>query len=323
VYPKTPMIDMVKTGVKKYFRSGGIRGSIYNLCSATLGAGALSIPFAFMKAGYAVAILLLITAGLTTIFSISLLVEAREYTGLQSLEEISVICFGRKFGYFVELNVLLLCFGTAIAYIVAIGDLLTPLLLLTEFGKTISRQYVMIGFWLFVIAPFSMLDKMNSLRFTSLFGVMAIFFLAGVTVYSSILTMATKGFAVTWGTSTAIPVRWFDLLQSIPIIIFAFTCQINVIPIYNELEYANAKRMKKVTRSSVFLSFTVYFLMGVFGYLNFADVGVDPNVLSSYQVEKSHNPLHISAYVAILLTIALAYPLSVFPLRYTLDTVCV
>jgi hypothetical protein len=38
-------------------------------------------------------------------------------------------------------------------------------------------------------------------------------------------------------------------------------------------------------------------------------------------VNKTRNPLHLSAYVAILATIALAFPLSVFPLRFTMDVV--
>lgn len=34
------------------FREGSIRASVFNLCSATLGAGALSLPFAFKEAGF-------------------------------------------------------------------------------------------------------------------------------------------------------------------------------------------------------------------------------------------------------------------------------
>jgi hypothetical protein len=44
------------TGLKKYFREGSVRGSVFNLCSATLGAGALSLPFAFSKAGLALGV---------------------------------------------------------------------------------------------------------------------------------------------------------------------------------------------------------------------------------------------------------------------------
>ena len=40
-----------QTTFKDYFREGSVRGSIFNLCSATLGAGALSIPSAFAGAG--------------------------------------------------------------------------------------------------------------------------------------------------------------------------------------------------------------------------------------------------------------------------------
>ena len=43
-----------------YFREGSVRGSIFNLCSATLGAGALSIPSAFAGAGLVPALVMLV-----------------------------------------------------------------------------------------------------------------------------------------------------------------------------------------------------------------------------------------------------------------------
>ena len=35
--------------LKDFFREGSVRGSVFNLCSATLGAGALSLPYAFAQ----------------------------------------------------------------------------------------------------------------------------------------------------------------------------------------------------------------------------------------------------------------------------------
>ncbi len=50
--PETPMPAVHDvSGLKKYFREGSVRGSVFNLCSATLGAGALALPYAFSSAG--------------------------------------------------------------------------------------------------------------------------------------------------------------------------------------------------------------------------------------------------------------------------------
>ena len=39
--PATPLFNFKKLDLTQYMRNGSIRGSIFNLCSATLGAGAL------------------------------------------------------------------------------------------------------------------------------------------------------------------------------------------------------------------------------------------------------------------------------------------
>ena len=71
-----------------------VRGSIFNLCSATLGAGALSLPYAFSKTGVWLGIVLLVVAGIATLFSIHLLIVARNATGLKSYEDMTVALFG-------------------------------------------------------------------------------------------------------------------------------------------------------------------------------------------------------------------------------------
>jgi amino acid permease len=165
-----------------------------------------------------------------------------------------------------------MCFGTLVAYIVAVGDLITPILMLTPVKNVISgdmsRELSMTFFWLFIMAPLSILERINSLRFTSFLGVVAIFFLAIVTTITSVQDLENNGFQNSWGRAQLITLEWYNIIQAVPIIMFAFTCQINVIPIYNELESHSARRMGKVTFRSVMISFTVYLLMGVFGYLN-------------------------------------------------------
>ncbi len=206
---------------------------------------------------------------------------------------------------------------------------MTPLILLSplrDYPYETLRDLSMTGFWLLIMAPLSSLEKINSLRFTSFLGVVAIFFLAIVTFITSLQDEELNGFADSWGKAQLIVLNpngsldWGGYIQAIPIIMIAFTCQINVIPIYNELERASARRFGKVTFRSVAISFSVYIIMGIFGYLNFRG-NTNANILTNYCVNKTKDPLHISAYIAILATIALAFPLSVFPLRYTMDVV--
>ena len=55
--PSTPFLSALnaadpRDALGKWFREGSVRGSVFNLCSATLGAGALSLPYAFAKSGW-------------------------------------------------------------------------------------------------------------------------------------------------------------------------------------------------------------------------------------------------------------------------------
>ena len=50
---------------------------------------------------------------------------------------------------------------------------------------------------------------------------------------------------------------------------FAFTCQVNVFSIYEELERKGERRMKRVSNGAVTVCFIAYLLMGTMGYLDF------------------------------------------------------
>ena len=47
--------------------------------------------------------------------------------------------------------------------------------------------------------------------------------------------MLQDGFDVTWGEAKLVNFNILDFAQAMPIIMFAFTCQVNVFSIYDEL----------------------------------------------------------------------------------------
>ena len=60
--PQTPFFRMFdsKEAFSSWFREGSVRGSVFNLCSATLGAGALALPYAFSRAGWLLGCIMLL-----------------------------------------------------------------------------------------------------------------------------------------------------------------------------------------------------------------------------------------------------------------------
>ena len=54
-----------------------------------------------------------------------------------------------------------------------------------------------------------------------------------------------------------------------PVFVFSFTCQMNILQCYEELEIPTLRRMHKVIAKQHFICFAIFLFCGVFGYLSF------------------------------------------------------
>lgn len=310
--------------VDEHFSQGSIRGSVFNLCSATLGAGALSLPFAVKGMGVALGLLLTVLCGFTTVFSIHLLILARTATGLSSYEEISAHLFGSTAAGFVEFGIVSFCFGTGVAYCKTLMDFLEPLLEQMEITEWMDEKKALAVVWVCMLLPLSMLKSMNALRFSSLFGVMTIAYLVitiAVHATRSVLNGEDAGKPSPRELEFWVQTDVAGIIQAFPIIMFAYTCQVNVFSIFDELERASRQRMVKVTNRSVALCFLLYSLVGVFGFLEFR-LHTCGNVLQNFIADFKAGAVGVVLmYVAIALTIVMSFPLIVYPCRCTLEAV--
>lgn len=227
-------------------------GPMSNLCSATLGAGALSLPYAISLTGIVVGVIFLLLSAYLTIISISIIIEACVTTQLYKFEDVSKRLVGSSLSFALEASLLIFCFGTAIAYIVAVGDILDlgfhSITFLCEPGSKLmlwySRERVMILFWAVIMLPLSLQTKLQRLEKFSSLGVLSIIFLVIACVIHSIIhgdafekreisqasTPEVEISSLLW------PKSFIAVLQAAPIIIFAFSCQVNVCAIYEELK---------------------------------------------------------------------------------------
>jgi len=318
-------------------------GSISNLCSATLGAGALSLPFAMRLTGTVVGVILLLFSAYLTVVSINIIIEACRRTKLFKYEDVSVTLAGKPAARVLELSLLLFCFGTAVAYISAIGDILdkgvrsTSLLETnTAFLQVYSRRRVMVFFWTVVMFPLSLQRRVESLERFSSIGVLSIVFLVlSVAVHSisnrdawarNVVTQELDYASMVWPNSLG------DVLKAFPMIIFAFSCQVNVCAIYEELSSPDIERvaaaptsdrvlrlketmMSEITKAGVLLCMVLYICIGMFGYLEFS-FDVDDNILNNYGVDSGNLMILASAFVCV--AIVVAFPFNILPARVTL-----
>jgi hypothetical protein len=86
-------------------------GSISNLCSATLGAGALSLPYAISLTGIIAGVLLLVVSAYLTIISVDVIIDACVRTQMFKYEDVAQRLVGRRAGRVLEASLLIFCFG--------------------------------------------------------------------------------------------------------------------------------------------------------------------------------------------------------------------
>ncbi|KAK3554472.1 hypothetical protein QTP70_023484 [Hemibagrus guttatus] len=101
---------------------------------------------------------------------------------------------------------------------------------------------------------------------------------------------------------------------AIPTMAFSFLCHTAILPIYCELQRPTKRRMQNVANVSISLSFLVYLVSALFGYLTFYG-HVDSELLRVYDIYLPRDVLVMSVRLAILLAVLLTVPLIHFPAR--------
>mmetsp|Transcript_52135 Transcript_52135/g.127291 ORF Transcript_52135/g.127291 Transcript_52135/m.127291 type:complete len:533 (+) Transcript_52135:155-1753(+) len=307
--------------VDTYYGEGSIKGSVFNLCSATLGAGCLSVPFAFKGTGIAAGFILLVGVAIATSFSVHLIIKTRQRSGLRNYGEIGEGVFGTTAGMFVEFSVVIFCFGTGVAYCKTLRDILIPVLATAPkaFTNNVTDKQAMVALWVVALLPLSLIKTLASLRFSSLFGVASTVYVSLTVTIHALIGIGNGKIKPKWHH----PDLWFagegkDLLLALPIYLFAFTCQVNVLDVWDDLARASSRRMDKVTRRSMVLCLIIYGLVGAFGFLEFGSKTCG-NILQSYEDELENGSVGIIfMYVFIALTLLMAFPLVVLPCRASL-----
>lgn len=114
---------LTESSSREFLKAGSMKSSIFNLTSATLGAGALTIPFAFHTAGLLYSLSTLAVMGIISTVATLYIVQVMIRTELKTFEELSLVAFGHRFAVAVELAIITFCFGTATGYLMTVGDI--------------------------------------------------------------------------------------------------------------------------------------------------------------------------------------------------------
>ena len=331
---------------------GHFVGSVANLCSATLGAGILALPFAIEQAGVICGACLLVASAWATSYSIQLLVKACDHYHLSTYESIVQRALGQTWRQIVEVSILIFCGGTAVAYVIAVGDILERAeQQLPDSTGGERKRLKMIVVWFVSMLPLSCLRRMQSLQCASSVGIASILTLL---LASAVHLIAPQDPGEDWVSPSFKDLKPFLLpassrnsclavLRACPIVFFAFSCQVNVCQIYDELPSSSApslnvndtmsiggnndeeeennrndnrnkvRSMKWVTWTAVGICGFLYSSISLVTLMDFGHA-IRPNILSCYKLTSQETLLHV-AFVAMALAVVMAFPLNIFPAR--------
>ncbi|XP_063356040.1 probable sodium-coupled neutral amino acid transporter 6 isoform X2 [Pelmatolapia mariae] len=178
-----------------------------------------------------------------------------------------------------------------------------------------------------VILPLSLLPKIGFLGYTSSLAFLFMLYFAVVVVVKkwSIpcplphnITSLSGAFKISNSSDSECSPKLFVISSksayAIPTMAFSFLCHTAVLPIYCELDRPTKTRMQKVTNIGISLSFLLYFISALFGYLTFY-AHVESELLLSYDAYLPRDIMVITVRLAILLSVLLTVPLIHFPAR--------
>lgn len=308
----SPLWNAIRCAFAVIMPYGGLAASSFNMASATLGAGIISLPSAFNLSGIAMAVFYLVLITIGTIFSMSLLAKIMLASNLKNFSMAARQLLGAGADYFLAALVVLLCFGGSVAYIIATSTLLHPVLHSTfqesDNFDNIKRLFTTLV-WLVLMLPLVVMKRINSLRYFSGLGVLFIVYFVGCIVYHS----AANGMKDPSIREELIVMRTGNAaLEGLGSFLFAFMCQLNAFDIFFEQKHQTVFHFTLYATISMTVCAVLYFLAGLFGYMDFGSA-VKDSVLVLY--DPVHEVYIAVGYCGIIFKICVAFALHMIPMR--------
>lgn len=320
-YWTTRLFDkQISPGKEEHGGSGTVLTSSISLAATCIGTGLFALPFAFSTAGLGLGLGLLVSFTFLSFFMSYILCLCCDWTNLYSYEEIVVSSFGRRGSVFLEVTVIWLLMGAMISVLAVAGDAFTSMAQLFGVGiddSDLMRTVLITADLLLVALPLSWMQRSNSLSFTNSIAVFC-------TVVVGAMLMVRGLASSSWQKSLVEHPKFrfeASTFKAIPIIMLSLGCQVQVPPVFGELQRRDLKTMSQALFGAGAGCFGIYGGVAVFGILAAGAVRGDEFVIPGNILESFHHNDHYAVSMRVLMAIAvtLVYPMLCLPCRSTLD----
>jgi amino acid permease len=264
-------------------REAGLVGSTLNLTNSIIGGGILALPYAFSNCGWILGSALIVCTGVATAFSLHLLtvcsLKVPPPASFYKVTKASI----PQFCCLVDAAVALQTFGIGVAFLIIVGGLMPGVCAFLGAEPFWANRRVWVSVAFLIVAPISCLKTMDALKYTSAFAVFCVAFVSLLIFGYAVDPSAQR--CVGGGRScvgdTELVVFSFDTFRVLGVFINAYSCQMNMFPVVNELKNPTLKRLDAVARSSIGAAFVWYLLVAASGYAIYGDA-VEADVLLNF-----------------------------------------
>lgn len=290
-------------------------GNVITLANSIIGVSVLAMPFCFKQCGIVLSILMLLFSNIITRLACHYLMKSAIMEKRKNFEMLAFRAFGPTGKLIVELCIIGFMLGTCVAYFVIMGDLgpaiISPILGFDH--PTALRPSVLIGTAVFVVLPLGLLKNVDSLSAVCT-ATIAFYFCLVLKVMAEAL-------------GHLVGLDWMDkvyywrpsgVLQCIPIFSMALFCQTQLFEIFDSLPSNPLDRMNGVVRSSLNMVTAFYISVGFFGYVAYCDQKFTGNLMMSFSPTITSEVIKIG----FLLSVAVSFPLVIFPCRASIYSLC-
>jgi len=228
-----------------------------------------------------------------------LLLYSIDANNVKSFATLSSKLYGHKFKILVDFNTFLLNFGICTSYVVIVGTLLSDFAKYAYGGDYFtSRAQILLPIAPLVFLPLSCLKRLDALRYVSF---VALTFLCAFVL---IIVMIASGMGNTHIKHEKehehvklVGNQVLKIFESLPVIFFAFVCQMNIPSLYTELRrisphtlssprpvskyISKASKMQWAIRAAFFICGTLYTASAIAGYSLFLN-DTKGNILDNF-----------------------------------------
>eukprot|EP00397_Hematodinium_sp_SG-2012_P018198 GEMP01018632.1.p1 GENE.GEMP01018632.1~~GEMP01018632.1.p1 ORF type:complete len:490 (+),score=97.43 GEMP01018632.1:111-1580(+) len=294
---------------------GSMRTFVFALCNTAFGSGVLMLPWVFAVCGIPLATLLLLVSACLSIVSLRMLANAANVTSIPDYEGVVRYTLGVGMSRFLNGLIFCYCFGSVCSYFIFMG----------QFSKPVLRNIdIDPPRWLFLIVMLCLLYvpstlSLSDLRYPNLFAVMCLPVVMLCIVASFFKQKDARS-------------EWYDIapnttggtvVKCVAICFYAFSCHVSLFAAYGDFRNPVPRRVQKALLRAVGIQASVYWVVGVCGFLAFGDPceGKDPeqwhhctpsNVLA---VRSFIGPLSIVSRMAMFGVLFVSIPINVFAAR--------